>query len=292
LPAPASATPVIVNGCQPPANWVVYLAQPGDTLEVLARRTNVSVFDLQRANCLESFALQPNQPLYLPFPPPTATIPNTPTLTRVPGPTPTRTATPVAPRINEATVRVNDDTITVFVIGENFRSRDSGFRAQLVGPSTIELSLGEARTITNFEATGPASQIVEGFYDLIVTNPDGYLDVRENVYPPSASAPTATPAPPEVSRVSPSSGSISSDITMTIQGLNFQPLVSGFEVELQKTDGTLTVSYNVDQSSRPATSTSFDIIITAGSLTAGSYDLLVTNPNGQTDIERFAYTAN
>ena len=103
--------------------------------------------------------------------------------------------------------------------------------------------------------------------------------------------PTPTPAPPEITRVSPSSGRISEDVRLTVQGRNFRPLEPGFLVELQSDDGTLTVVLPVDESVRPATSTSFDVIITSGTLTTGTYDLLVTNPDGQTDIERDAYDA-
>jgi hypothetical protein len=155
----------------------------------------------------------------------------------------------------------------------------------------IELQLGDARTSSSFEASAPVSELEMGEYDLVVINPDGLLDIREEVYPPKDTTPTPTPAPPEITRVSPSSGKISEDVRLTVQGRNFRPLEPSFLVEIQSDDGTLTVELPVDESVRPATSTSFDVLILSGSLERGLYDLLVTNPDGQTDIERFAYDA-
>ena len=294
-PEPATDVPV-VGPCQPPPSWIAYTVQTGDTLNSLANRTGLSVFDLQQVNCLETFTILPGDIVYLPFDPPTPTPSPTraPTVTRLP--TLTRTATPIAPRILTVVARQTDTEIVVFVQGENFRSREAGFRAQLVGPTTIELTLGEARTSSSFEAFAPIpgdlpAILPRGAYDLVVINPNGRLDTERGVFPPGDATPTPTPAPPEITRVSPSSGRISDDVRLTVQGRNFRPLEPGFLVEIRSDDGTLTVALPVDESVRPATSTSFDVIITSGTLTAGTYDLLVTNPNGQTDIERDAYDA-
>ena len=291
-PVPPPPTQAPQGGvCQPPADWVTYQVQVGDTLNTLSKRTGLAVFDLQQVNCLETFTIRPGDVIYLPFTPPTATPTNTPTATGTRRPTPARTSTPVAPRIQDVLVRVNEDVVSVFVTGENFQSRSAGFRAELVGLTTVLLELGEARTSTSFEGYAPVEELELSEYDLVVINPDGRLAIRENVWPESDSTPVPTPLPPEIIQVSPSSGEIDKDVLLTVQGRNFKPLESGFRVELRSDDGTLSVEIPVDESQRPATSTSFDAQILAGSLETGRYDLLVTNPDGQTDIDRSAYDA-
>jgi len=282
--------PVATTNCgtPPPQGWIAYQVQTGDTFNSLATRTGTSVFDLQEANCLRT--IQTGDTLYLPGVP--ATITPTKTATAIaPRPaTPTRTATPIAPRIFTVIANRTDTDIVVVVEGENFRSREQGFRAELIGPTTIPLILGDARTNTSFEASAPIppdlpADLPQGAYDLVVINPNGRLDTKEDVFPPTNATPTA---PPRITQVSPDSGKISEDIRVTIQGQNFDPLGSGFMVEIR---GDVVEKLAVDQTERPATSTSFDVNIPAGLLTPGEYDLLVTNPDGQTDIERDAYDA-
>ncbi len=292
-----TAIPAEVTNCgtAPPEGWVPYTVQLGDTFNSLATRTNISVFELQEANCLRD--IQIGNPLYLPFLPPTPTTTSTPTPSGASPPTVTRTGTPIAPKISDVLTQQTDTEIIVIVKGENFRSREAGFRAELVGPTTITLTLGQARTSTNFEASAPIPDnlpaiLPQGSYDLVVINPNGQLDTRTNVFPPGAATPTATPAPPQISQVSPSSGSVSEDRTLTIIGNHFRPLESGFKVELRHENGDLTVEVSVTEDSRPATNTSFDVLVKANQLKNGGYDLLVTNPNGQTAIEEDAYEAN
>lgn len=293
-PTQPSATPA-EGPCQPPASWVVYQVQVGDTLNSLAARTNSTVFDLQQVNCLESFTIFPGQSIYLPFTPPTPTPTPLPSPTGTRRATPTRTATPISPKISSVVAHVDEGAgqIVLIVTGENFRPQEQGFRAELLGPTTVSLQVGPAATSTSFEGRAPVSELdlVTGEYDLVVINPNGRLDTRVGVWPPSNATPTATPAPPEITRVSPSSGQADQDVRLTIQGRNFRPLEAGFRVELQLDDGSLTVDVPVDESVRPATGTSFDVFIASGTLVSGIYDLLVTNPDGQTDIERFAYDA-
>ena len=292
VPPPPPPTQAPEGGiCQPPADWVTHNVEVGDTLNTLSKRTNTTVFDLQQVNCLETFTIMPGDIIYLPYAPPTPTVTSTPTATGTRKPTPVRTSTPIAPRIQDALVRVNEEVVSVFVTGENFQSRSQGFRAELVGLTTILLELGEARTTTSFEAYAPVEELQLGTYDLVVINPDGQLGKRENVWPKSDSTPVPTPLPPEIIQVSPSSGEIDKDVRLTVQGRNFQPLEPGFRVELRLDDGSLTVEIPVDEGVRPATNTSFDALILAGSLETGLYDLLVTNPDGQTDIDRSAYDA-
>ena len=298
-PPTATATPAELTNCgtPPPPGWnVAYTVQENEDLESIALRSGTSVFDVQQKNCMRDNNPEPGTVIYLPATP--ATVTPVPTSTAVPtrGPTPTRTGTPVAPRIISVIARQTDSEIIVIVEGENLRTREQGFRAELVGPTVISLNLGQARTNSSFEASAPIpadlpDTLPRGAYDLVVINPGGQLDTREGVFPPSNATPTATPAPPVISQVSPSAGSISEDVRLTVQGSNFRPLEPGFKVEIQSDDGTLSVELPVNEDDKPATSTSFDVIISAGDLVVGTYDLLVSNPDGQTDIERDAYDA-
>lgn len=185
-PLPAtepSAAPVpggTPEACQAPSNWTSYVVQVGDTLNSLAERTNVSVYDLQQVNCFTNLTVQPGQTIYLPFTPPTPTV--TPTGTPVtPSPTPTLTGTPTAtPRAPEIfTAEPSVDRTTIFVVGRNFDVNENGFRVELRGGSgTIRLGLGNLRSSTSFEAVPtPQATLPSGSHDLRVINPDGQFDV-------------------------------------------------------------------------------------------------------------------
>ncbi len=52
--------------CTVPAGWVSYNVQPNDTLYSLARRFNVELETLQRANCLPGHAINVGDTLYVP----------------------------------------------------------------------------------------------------------------------------------------------------------------------------------------------------------------------------------
>lgn len=78
--------------CGPPANWVPYTVQSGDTLYSLAERTHTPVNAIVQANCLRSDNIFVGQRLWLPYSPPTLTF--TPSIT--PSATKTATATPGA----------------------------------------------------------------------------------------------------------------------------------------------------------------------------------------------------
>jgi LysM repeat protein len=55
------------NGCTPKANWVAYQVQAGDTLGVLAARTNTTTADLVAGNCLANpDKIDVGQTIYLP----------------------------------------------------------------------------------------------------------------------------------------------------------------------------------------------------------------------------------
>lgn len=86
-------SPTQTEKCGPPRNWVQITIKPGDTLSQLSRIYNVSVQDLQVANCLgDSTVIRAGRSLYVPFIP-TATFTRTATATQLPSPTNTLTPT-------------------------------------------------------------------------------------------------------------------------------------------------------------------------------------------------------
>jgi LysM repeat protein len=78
---PPTATSQPVTCGNPPAGWVLYTVQPGDTLYQIGLARGVTVQQLQSANCLASTTIRTGQTLY---------VPNVPTITVWPA----RTATP------------------------------------------------------------------------------------------------------------------------------------------------------------------------------------------------------
>jgi LysM repeat protein len=74
-PAATSTLPPTPVNCPPPLGWVPYLVQPGDTLDLLAWRYNVTAGEISAANCLLTDTLVPGSLLYLPPSPPATPIP-------------------------------------------------------------------------------------------------------------------------------------------------------------------------------------------------------------------------
>ncbi|MBN1219677.1 MAG: LysM peptidoglycan-binding domain-containing protein [Anaerolineae bacterium] len=180
--------------CPPPAGWVSYQVQVGDTLNSLGERTNTTVNNLYQANCLDSFTILPGQVIYLPFIPPTPTVTNTPTPV-TPTPTPTRTGTPTAtpypPEIfgNEPTSGTNANEVVLAVLGRYFQPHETGFRVELrLGTEKMPLALGELKTSSGFEALVPIG-LPPGTYDLWVINPDDQFDTRRSAYTSLAASP-------------------------------------------------------------------------------------------------------
>ena len=85
-----TASDALAATCNPPPGWVIYNVQPGNTLFSLARWTNITLEQLQQANCLNvnETLIYAGQPIYLPFIP-------TQSPTSLPVP-----AVPVPPRIS------------------------------------------------------------------------------------------------------------------------------------------------------------------------------------------------
>lgn len=92
--------------CGPPANWVIYVVQKGDTLYSISLRTGASIAELQWANCLgNSTAVRVGQKLYVPRLPqgklPTAT-PKQPKPTNTPGSGPAVTPIVITPKATDS----------------------------------------------------------------------------------------------------------------------------------------------------------------------------------------------
>ena len=89
LLAAAAGTPAAPSTtvCVHPPTWVPYIIQAGDILMALAERSNISVAELQRTNCIISEKIYAGFTIYLP-----------------PGPTPTKTATPLPSATRTATL--------------------------------------------------------------------------------------------------------------------------------------------------------------------------------------------
>lgn len=179
---PPVAPPAAEGACTPPANWVAYVAQVGDTYSSLATRTGTSVFELQRVNCPETATLSVGETVYLPTAP--ASVPSTSTPRPDPA-EPEATATPTLPEITEVAPRQVDttgpDPVIITILGKNFRAREVEFRVELRGvngAATLELR-APSLSDTSFEAIVPPSLPV-GTYDLIVTNATDRADIRTN----------------------------------------------------------------------------------------------------------------
>ncbi len=83
-PAPPTRQP-----CGPPASWVQYVVQPGETMFSLALRHGTTVYAIINANCLSSSDLRAGQLIFLP--------PLRSTATPMPSPTGRPSATPFPP---------------------------------------------------------------------------------------------------------------------------------------------------------------------------------------------------
>jgi LysM repeat protein len=115
----AAPTPVIAAACAPPAGWVSYTVQVNDTLSLLAYRTNITVEQIQQANCLSDDLIFAGQTLRLPFiplPPPTAILISsiTPSVEQLPAVTPTATLMPsLTPTVEQSPTAIATSTPTV-----------------------------------------------------------------------------------------------------------------------------------------------------------------------------------
>jgi hypothetical protein len=150
------------------------------------------------------------------------------------------------------------------------------------------LQLGPAKSDTSFDAIVPPG-LPLGTYALVVTNPNDRAGIRQSAYTIGPASPTETPAPaPDIIRFTPTSGRISDEIELTVQGRHFRPNDPGFQVELQAKGSSLKVELDLGEI---RTDTNFEAIIRANTLEQGDYNLVVTNPDGRSDIAPDEYTA-
>jgi hypothetical protein len=199
-------------------------------------------------------------PTFTPIPPPTNTSapPPPPTNTPVP-PTPTDTPTPTTPPPTALTItpttQVNTADVDVLITGLDFQT---GCSAQLgTVPLTVTLCLP-----TTISATVPID-LVAGFYNLTVTNPDAQSDTLASAY-------TATNPIPAITSVTPAVTPNDAGQTVTIAGSDFRNTGApgGLEVWL---GGTLLTNITFVS---PITLTAD---VSAG-MSIGAYNLTVVNP--------------
>jgi len=143
LPPPASPTPTptlppSALASPPPAGWRAYFVQRGDTLFSLARTYNVTLHDLQVANCLEGDLLQVDQILFLPLPTPTPTPHASPTPTPPANASPTPTPKPTEPPLPATAptpvppLTMDDGVVNIILLGTDLRAPGSAWRTDTI----------------------------------------------------------------------------------------------------------------------------------------------------------------
>jgi len=313
---PDTPTPLPTSSCsQTPVNWVMYIVERGDSWDTLSRRVNLSVFELQQANC-RTDTLTPQQTLYLPFIPPTPTPTDTPaptaTPTNIPAqpPSATTTPTPMVPIIDSVTPHDGPlgETARLFVFGKNLGLLDnnqlidgSGLQVELiqVEPSSGSVRLEIVRaSSTDIEAIVPAT-LPEGCYNLLVVNPRNpnsrgvikafaYTNNNE-VYPCIENA-TPTPVPTtaviKLNNCTPARASINNDVEITCTGQNLRANdTSNFTVILRMGNEDVLLQLVT------GTDVSFTARIPAN-ITTGVYDLIVRNSDDQEAVKLNSFTAD
>ena len=103
-PPPVPTQPPPNSGCGPPASWVIYVVQAGDTVYSISSAFNITVDQLKYANCLTSNAISPGQSLWVPnftpnFPNPTNAVEPVASATPLPTTEPPTNTPPSAPTI-------------------------------------------------------------------------------------------------------------------------------------------------------------------------------------------------
>jgi len=192
----------------------------------------------------------PPPPTYTPIPPPTNT------------PTPTPTALPPVVQAITPDTGVNTGAVDVTITGLNFQA---GCSASLDGVSLD----GASCAPTSILASVPVN-IVAGYYNLTVTNPDGQSGALTSAY-------TATNPIPVITAIQPMTWFTTMDVSLTISGDNFRD--TGAPGALRAgLDGTslLDVTYVSATTLRATAPTN------SASMSLGAYTLTVTNP-GPTD---------
>lgn len=193
-------------------------------------------------------------------PPPPTNTPIPPTSTNTPTPTPT----PLPPVVQAITpdTQVNTAAVGVTITGQNFQT---GCSASLEG---VPLAVSSCAP-TTILASVPVD-IVAGYYDLTVTNPDGRSGALTDAY-------TATNPIPVITAVQPMTWFTTMDVSVIISGDNFRNTGAPGALRADL-DGTslLDVTYE------SATTLRATVPSNSAGMVLGMYTLNVTNP-GPTD---------
>lgn len=193
-----------------------------------------------------------------PVPPPPTNTPPVPTSTPSPTSTPPPSPTALPPVVQGITphTEVNTDTVGVTITGLNFQSGCSAHLGSL--PLTVSSC---APTVV----TGSVPKdLVAGYYDLTVINPDSQSDTLTGVY-------TATNPIPVISSVTPMTWFNTLDTYVVIAGSHFCD--DGSPGSLQAAlDGTLLSDVSW------VSTTTLTARAPSASMAMGSYTLSVTNP--------------
>ena len=150
---------------------------------------------------------------------------------------------------------------TVTIIGENFQDGE-----------TVTIGANAASNVIFVSATELIVEVpagVAGSADVVVTNPDGQSDTLTNGF-------TYIEPPPILTRIDPDNADVNGGATVTIIGENFQ-------------DGaTVTIGGNAASNVIFVSATELTAEVPAG--VAGSADVIVTNPDGESDTLTGGFT--
>ncbi|RZB30245.1 MAG: hypothetical protein SRB1_02525 [Desulfobacteraceae bacterium Eth-SRB1] len=171
---------------------------------------------------------------------------------------------------------------SVIITGTGFLT---GASVQLRDPdgvnSNIDLTSVAVSSKTSITATVPAGKTVDT-YNVVVTNTDS----QSGTFLATAGGFQIKLPAPAITSVSPSSGTNDSTTTITIAGANFQTTGTTLvTLEVSGKDAISCTSVNVKSA------TEISAVVPADKVT-GLYDVKVTNPDSQYDIEPEAFTVS
>lgn len=160
-----------------------------------------------------------------------------------------------------------DATVSVTISGTNFQN---GATVKLVQPGSSPVTAtavsASAASITCFFNLNGKEQ---GSYTLIVMNPDGQSDSRQNIF-------TIGEAPPVIAGVYPNTAELNETVSLSISGQNFK---DGVKVSFKK-DTTELVCMNPSSMDSTKISCSLDLRMSRGAST-GNWAVTVINIDGQ-----------
>jgi LysM repeat protein len=180
----ATSTPIPPTNCPPPSGWVLIAVGPGDTLELIAARYQISVEALKQANCLITSSLLTGYGLYVP-------------------PIPTQTSVPCGAPAGwiQYTVLPGD---TLFHISQLYRTTVSTLQnANCLGYSTT-IYTGQKLWVPNVIPSTPVitATIINIEFDTVTPVPSSTPVPTDTATPTAtdtatAIPPTPTPSPTE-----------------------------------------------------------------------------------------------